>query len=233
MTPRALDAGTAALPVALFCRPPVPGKTKTRLIPAVGAAQAAALARAFFVDVLESVAREPALAPSLWWAEPPTPGDEIPSRAASFTQAAQHGETLGDRMADALDVLRGADGRGESNGAAAILGTDAPTLPSARVVMAGRLLAGEADVVLGPSSDGGYYLVAAKVPMQSAFAGVRWSSADTLADTVERVHRCGYRLALLPPWYDVDTARDLALLRTHLQLCPTAAPHTAALLASI
>jgi len=82
----------------------------------------------------------------------------------------------------------------------------------------------DADVVLGPSLDGGYYLVGTRRPQPGLFEGIAWSTPEVLDQTLERVRGAGLRAAFLPPWYDVDTAADLRFLRTHLRAAELGAP---------
>lgn len=225
--------------LAMFCRPPREGKTKTRLIPALGAVQATALYKAFVADLIARIANIDALAWSLWWSEAPDPGVEArflerhrprsnPSPPPEASPHIQMGHSLGERMAHTLGELCGRSGSG------LILGSDAPTLPTRLLQLAvHQLSATTADVVLGPAADGGYYLVGARVPMGPVFEGVRWSTQHALSDTVMAAQAAGHQVALLPPWYDVDTPADVRLLRTHLAEEPSAAPHTWAALSQI
>jgi glycosyltransferase A (GT-A) superfamily protein (DUF2064 family) len=72
-----------------------------------------------------------------------------------------------------------------------------------------------ADVVLGPAMDGGYYLLGCARKLPPIFEGVAWGSPTVLADTLARLADRAWRVALLPPWYDVDTLDDWHLLRGH------------------
>jgi glycosyltransferase A (GT-A) superfamily protein (DUF2064 family) len=94
------------------------------------------------------------------------------------------------------------------------VGTDSPTLPLAYVEQAFRELDG-ADVVLGPATDGGYYLIGC-ARRQPLFADIPWSSPHVLSETIARLTDLKSRLALLPPWYDIDTLTDWWVLRGHL-----------------
>ena len=123
----------------------------------------------------------------------------------------QIGADLGERMAGALTELL-AEGRD----AAVLVGSDHPTLPGSRIREAFDAL-DEADLVIGPSQDGGYYLVGLTEPLEGFFDGIPWSTERVLARTIERVRERGVRLALLAPWYDVDEPRDLRFLRAHLE----------------
>ena len=97
-----------------------------------------------------------------------------------------------------------------------LLGSDSPTLPLGVIGRAlDRLVAG-VDVVLGPSFDGGYYLVGARARCDGIFEGIDWSTPRVLGQTLKRCEALGLGVELLEFWYDVDEAQDLRLLRTHL-----------------
>ena len=112
-----------------------------------------------------------------------------------------------------------------------LIGTDSPTLPAA-IVRRGFARLARADCVLGPATDGGYYLIGAREPLpRSLFAGMRWSSAAVAAETIHRARETGLRLALLPTWYDVDDGAGLARLAADRAL--TRAPQTRAALSRL
>jgi glycosyltransferase A (GT-A) superfamily protein (DUF2064 family) len=96
-----------------------------------------------------------------------------------------------------------------------LLGTDSPTVPVAWVGQAFAELT-TADVVLGPATDGGYYLIGCARRLPPVFAGVAWGGPTVLAETVARLADPSWRLALLPPWYDLDTLADWRMLRGHI-----------------
>jgi glycosyltransferase A (GT-A) superfamily protein (DUF2064 family) len=121
---------------------------------------------------------------------------------------------------------------GAGQGAAVLIGSDIPTLPMAHVNRAFALL-GEHDLVLGPSDDGGYYLIGTHRPHPRLLREVTMSTPTVLRDTLAIAAELGLRAALLPGWYDVDTLADLARLRAELSAAPTTvAPHTRAWLAT-
>jgi rSAM/selenodomain-associated transferase 1 len=212
-------------PLAIFARAPRAGRTKTRLEPQLGAEGAARLYAAFLEDVVAGCAAVPEIEAEIWAASPEDHEDDTLRSLAAQHRLDRHVQPhadLGARMAAALDAAIAKRGRG------LVLGTDAPTLPRAWLTAAARAL-DEADVVLGPSADGGYWTVGARAGVTPAalFAGVRWSVPTTLAETLANVARLGHRAALLSPWYDVDTPDDLRTLRAHLALDRAAAPATA------
>ena len=109
-----------------------------------------------------------------------------------------------------------------------LIGTDSPTLPAA-IVRRGFARLARADCVLGPATDGGYYLIGAREPLpRSLFASMPWSSGTVGAETLRRARDAGLRVALLPTWYDVDDEAGLARLAADRAL--SRAPHTRAAL---
>ncbi len=208
--------------LTLFARAPVPGHTKTRLIPTLGAEGAARLYSAFLEDTLERFASD--FSPQLSCAGELT--HPVLARLAQIHELelrAQREGDLGVRMSHDRALMN------KTHDTGVIIGTDIPTLPRVFVEAAFKALA-HADVVLGPTSDGGYYLVGTRGDWPELFRGVRFSGPHALADTVAAATRAGAEVALLSPWYDIDESGDLRLLRAHLSLDPGAAPHTAACL---
>jgi rSAM/selenodomain-associated transferase 1 len=96
-----------------------------------------------------------------------------------------------------------------------VVGTDSPSLP-VEFIERSFVALDDADVVLGPATDGGYYLIGCRDCLPPVFEGIRWSGEAVLADTIARLSDPRWRLALLPPWYDVDTPADWAMLRGHV-----------------
>jgi rSAM/selenodomain-associated transferase 1 len=208
---------------------PLPGAVKTRLAAATSAPWAARVAEAFLLDQVErltgvAVRRVLAFAPAT--AEKSF-ADLVGDRYALLPQAAGN---LGDRMASfiAAQLQAGAE-------RVVLLGTDSPTVPLTFVEQAFQELA-EADVVLGPATDGGYYLIGCAQRLPPLFEHVTWSSSCVLAQTIAGLADPARRLALLPPWYDVDTLDDWRMLQGHVRAQRRAGldpgvPHTELLLA--
>jgi rSAM/selenodomain-associated transferase 1 len=116
-----------------------------------------------------------------------------------------------------------------------LVGTDSPTLPLSFIAQAFQQL-DRAELVLGPATDGGYYLIGCKEPLPPIFKGIAWGTSAVLGETVGRLPDSRWQLALLPPWYDVDTVADWQMLRGHLAALRRAGvdpglPHTEALIA--
>lgn len=199
------------LTLVIFCREPIPNQAKTRLIKHLGAAGAAALAEAF---ILDAVAKCRMLSPArlviAGTGPRPVEGSvffRAIARRFDATLIDQGAGSLGARMERALASFAA---RG-----VILIGTDTPSLPPAMIARSAALL-GRSRVVLGPSLDGGYYLVGGRGALPDMFCGIRWSSTNVLAKTIARLAREGVRPALGPGWYDVDRWRDVELLAAHL-----------------
>lgn len=101
--------------------------------------------------------------------------------------------------------------------AACVLNSDSPTLPSAFLAEAVRVLAAPGDrIVLGPSTDGGYYILGCKRVHRRLFEDITWSTEAVARQTLERAAELGLAVHMLPVWYDVDDAASLAVVRREL-----------------
>jgi hypothetical protein len=109
------------------------------------------------------------------------------------------------------------------------IGGDSPGLPAAYMERARQALK-TADAVLGPSADGGFYLMGLKDCPVGVLDGIQWSHSTTLAATVHKLEQFGMKTVLIDPWFDIDGHEDLERLRRQLANDPTAAPKTAELL---
>jgi uncharacterized protein len=208
----------------LIARHPTPGAAKTRLCPPLSGERASALYEAFLLDSLEACRRVPGIARLLLYS-PRRASRYFRALAPDFVLMPQRGAGLGQRLDNALSLCfyRGFQ-------KAAVLASDSPTLPPERLEQAFTLL-DSADVVLGPSEDGGYYLIAASRPVPRLLREVEMSTPSVLQDTLSIAAQEQLRVALLSPWYDVDTAEDLARLERDLANgLGDAAPHTLACL---
>jgi len=209
--------------VVVFAREPVSGGVKTRLAASVGDAAALAFYRAFLEDLLAELQR------GTWSLRVAVAGN--PERfAATFgldsAICLSQGEgDLGARMETAFRSLLGAG----SWDRCLLVGSDMPQLAVKDLALADAALAmGEADVVLGPALDGGYYLVGMARP-HPIFSGVSWSTAGVLRQTRELARQLGLRTTLLAEAFDVDTAEDLQRLGSWLKDAhPGALPRTRA-----
>jgi uncharacterized protein len=214
--------------VLLFTKPPRPGRVKTRLIGELSAEQAAELHAAFLGDVEASLRRGRFGLRIAWALEA---GEPVPA-GVSETAAdgiRQRGEDLGARLYDGL--WRTADGFE----LVAAVGSDAPELRPEIVEDAFARLAAGADVVVGPTPDGGYYLIGLRreTLRRELFDGIAWSTDSVLDQTRARCRELGLALELLPEIEDVDVAEDLRRLARRLSAAAEGGPpRTRALLAA-
>lgn len=214
----------------LFARPPKAGYVKTRLSASIGEARAIELYMAFLKDSIELLHRVSprGVRAGIAWAESPGPLPMLEDALAGLDVLVQDGDDLGQRMSSCFaDLLaRGHD-------CVALIGTDTPSLPLAFLHQAFDLLK-DRDLVFGPSTDGGYYLIGARSVVPEIFRGIEWGSNRVLEDTLKILKIFGLPRVLLPVWSDVDTVEDLEALRRSLATLPPNEPtakHTRALLA--
>jgi len=187
----------------VFVKSPEPGEVKTRLMPALGADLAAELYRALCEEVLQATVPEAGEYERLVFFAPPEAAEAVRAWLPGLRIVPQSGDDLGARMtaAFARAFERGAE-------RVAIIGTDAPGVSRQGVVEALDAL-DDADVVLGPAVDGGYYLMALGRPHPHLFEGVRWSTPTVLEETLSRAGAAGLRTRTLAPLADIDTPEDL------------------------
>jgi rSAM/selenodomain-associated transferase 1 len=198
--------------IIVMAKAPRAGEAKTRLVPPLTRAEAAALAACF---VRDACATARLAASDVLVAYAPSDGraslEPILADAPALWLE-QRGADLGARLASAA-----AEAFAQGFGPVVLVGSDSPTLPPDFLRAAlDALASGAADVTLGPTDDGGYYAVGLGRPAPRLFRSVGWSSPRALADTAANAARLGLRLAQLPRWYDVDTPADLRRLREEL-----------------
>jgi len=189
----------------LFTRYPIAGRTKTRLIPALGAEGAAALHRRLVLRALRSAQEARRAVP----ADLEVHFDGATERAISHWLGdnarfvPQPGGDLGERMAAAFE-----QSFRTGSTATVIIGSDCPGLSPDAIIEAFARLA-ETPVVLGPAQDGGYYLIGLSRPMPELFRGIPWGTNRVLADSLTVLQQRGCKAALLKPLMDIDRPEDL------------------------
>jgi rSAM/selenodomain-associated transferase 1 len=209
----------------VFAKAPRAGAVKTRLCPPLSPAAAARLYRCFLLDVLDGVRALGGITPVIAYA---------PRRARGLFAAMQPGTVLVEQAGPDLGArMAGVFARLFARGfpTVVVLGADSPTLPPRYLRAAVRALQSAAvDGVIGPSDDGGYYLIGLRVSCRALFTGIAWSTETVLAQTLQRARRAGRRLRVLPAWYDVDTIEDLRRLAADLRRMRRGATRTRRLL---
>ena len=198
--------------LVIFAKAPIPGQVKTRLCPPLTLDEAASLHGSFVLDALErsrdaneygsvTVERFLACAP---------PADhvffKIMEERHRVRLLRQTGDDLGARMDHAFKEVFALGYQ-----RALLAGTDVPSLPASYYGQAFSLLS-DHDLVLGPSLDGGYYLIGLKQPVPDLFMGIPWSTDQVCSMTRAKAETLGLKTALLPTWRDVDTIDDLVAL---------------------
>lgn len=210
--------------LVVMAKAPIAGQVKTRLIggmPAgsahpLNAEDAADLYAAFLSDTfatLEELADERE-ALRLVLAYTPVGAEEAFEKVEreGSLMLAQRGDELGERLTNCFSDLFG---MGYER--VVVVGGDSPTLPFEILEYAFDALDDDATVTLGPTEDGGYYLIGSRKNHPVLFEGVEWSSPQVLTQTRERITAAHLTLIELPEWYDVDEPKELARLQAEMQ----------------
>jgi len=190
----------------IFARRPHPGRVKTRLSPFLTPEEAAGLYDCMVRDLLARTAALEVDVRVLFYEDDGEAEGYFRGLDERLLLMPQEGAGLGERLANAFTVMfiRGVR-------TVAVIGADSPDLPLAYIREAfDSLESGAADVVFGPTEDGGYYLAALPAPHPELFRDVPWSTNQVLAVSLQRAAEVGLRPALLPRWHDVDEPADLA-----------------------
>ena len=199
--------------LVLFAKVPEFGRAKTRLARDVGEGAARDLAEAFVLDTLSTSARVEGVQVAVAYS-PTTGEDWFRARAPGALLVQQPETDFGSRMCRAMDAMF-EDGAKRC----VMIGMDTPQLEPARIESAFEALK-ESDVCLGPSEDGGYYLIGLRAPAPQLFEGVAWSTASVLAETRSRAAESGLSVHQLDSEFDIDEAADLERLTAVLAARP-------------
>jgi rSAM/selenodomain-associated transferase 1 len=206
----------ASCGVAIMAKASAPGRTKTRLVPPLTFEQAAALNTAFLQDVAGNLLLAASYAPIAGYvAFAPAGAEEffegtLPSNIGLIDAWLPN---LGDCLLRTIEEIFA---RGHAS--AVVLNSDSPTLPTALLVEAAGALAPPGErAVLGPSTDGGYYLLGLKTAHHRLFEEITWGTERVAAQTLERARELELDVHMLPPWYDVDDVEGLRRLQHELK----------------
>lgn len=252
--PERMSRGVCAL--AVMTKAPQAGRVKTRLVPPLTPEEAAELNKCFLRDTAAAIASacnrrsvsdarnrhetgashgEAATAQSCGVAVYTPVGAEsayddlLP---ADFCLLAQRGEEFGERLYFAVEDLFNC-----GFASVCLIDSDSPTVPAENFTEAVEMLGTREDrVVLGPSDDGGYYLIGVKKLHRHLFEQIDWSTERVLNQTIQRATEIGLEVKRLPSGYDVDDAPSLRRLCSELLAKSTSAdiaPHTREFLASL
>ena len=217
-------------PPAVAVMAKVPGEVpvKSRLHAALTPERATALYRCFLLDRLDALAAVAGVCPVVAFTPAHARAEMAALAPPRVPLLAQEGDDLSARLSHVFERLF--DG---GHAAVIALDSDSPTLPMAYVTQAADALTlAKADVVIGPTDDGGYYLIGVGRRQPALFDGIPWSTSATRAATEARARDLGLSVLLLPRWFDVDTPEDLQRLRADLAGHATA-PRTAGFLGTL
>jgi rSAM/selenodomain-associated transferase 1 len=226
--------------IAVMAKASTPGRTKTRLVPPLNFEEAAAFNTAFLCDVTDNLLRAGTKAEITPYVAFGPPGSGRFFRDTLSERVGLIDAWLPNFGACLLLTIEEIFRRGHSS--AVVLNSDSPTLPTQLLVDTANLLAQPGErAVLGPSSDGGYYLLGLKSVHSHMFENIAWSTERVAEQTLARAREIDLDVHALPAWYDVDDAETLRRLHAELfgprpvrsSLVPYRAPHTAALIAEL
>jgi rSAM/selenodomain-associated transferase 1 len=197
--------------LAVFAKAPRLGKVKTRLCPPLSAEQALELHRALVEDTLDRLQKvsRPDIEHWIYISEALNDPEDL-TIPSDWAQQIQQGEDLGERLENAF---RTAFEDGVER--LVVLGTDSPTVPINCIYEAFDELT-RYDAVIGPSLDGGYYLIGCSQFIPEIFQGVSWGKVTVLRETTDALQRMQKSFNYLIDWYDVDTDEDLMRLREEI-----------------
>jgi hypothetical protein len=212
---RMSDAPLPSCGVAVMAKASIPGRTKTRLVPPLSFEQAAAFNTAFLQDMSTNIlAASKRMNISGYMAFGP------PESVAFFKTVLPPGIGLIESwLPDFGDCLLGAISQLLALGheSAVVLNSDSPTLPTSLLVDTASFLARPGDrAVIGPSTDGGYYLLGLKTAHRRLFEHIDWSTERVGRQTMEAARAIDLPVHVLPAWYDVDELDALRLLHAEL-----------------
>ena len=192
--------------LVLMAKNPVPGRTKTRLIRALGEEGAAGLYDAFLHDKVVQMRLVPGVTPAVAY-YPPDGRDYFAELVPDFVLIEQRGNSLAERLERVFS-----DSFSDGFGSVIAIDGDTPHLPD-EYLQAGfaALEDGSSDVVIGPCEDGGYYAIGLKQPHGSLFH-VQMSTPHVTRETRRIAEEAGLVVHLLPEWWDIDELPDLKRL---------------------
>jgi uncharacterized protein len=205
----------SAAAIGIICKAPLPGRSKTRLATAIGADAASRLSACFLRDLAAAIDAVPESLGRRGYGVYAPAGTEHVMRELlpnNFGLLLQAGEDLGEVLLGASRALLDV-----GHDCALLVNGDSPTLPTRFLVQAIEALREPGErMVLGPASDGGYYLIGLKYPHRQLFTNIAWGTNTVARATRERAAEIGLATTLLPEWYDIDDVASLRWLQEEL-----------------
>lgn len=208
--------------VAIICKTPTPGKSKTRLCPPLQPEECAAISACFIADLGQTIAglKHPAARPCAVYT-PAGSAAQLLEILPGFTLTPQGEGDLGERLIKGINDLLAA-----GHGGAILINSDSPTLPAAILEAAvAAVLTGD-QMVIAPAADGGYTLIGLSRLHARLYEDIPWSTERVFELTMERACEIGLPATVLDMWYDIDDASSYATLEAELdgQAPPFAKP---------
>lgn len=198
--------------ILLFIKDPEPGDVKTRLAEKVGKDAAAKIYRCFVLDTLSKLTN--LNIPITIFFDPPSAAERISHwLGPQYSYQPQSGHDLGEKMKNAF-----AQSFDQGCDRLILIGSDIPDLPAEFIRQACEALESK-DAVIGPTSDGGYYLIGFTKEkfIPQAFEQIEWSAPKTFEQTMQALNSHNLTTHILPQWHDIDTLTDLSelVMRNH------------------
>jgi uncharacterized protein len=197
--------------IILFVKSPIPGSVKTRLADSIGPVHAMNLYRCFVKDIIRT-ATQTNFHLKIFY-HPPDNSEFVQKMLGDIHDyKPQSGKDLGEKMANAFCNVFA-----EKISRAVLIGSDIPDLPI-ELLIKGMTELSRHDSVIGPSHDGGYYLIGFRSDTFTAdiFRNIVWSTDKVCVDTKRKLAEQGLNTYILPQWRDVDTYEDLMDLKDAL-----------------
>lgn len=196
--------------VAIICKTPRAGHSKTRLSPPLRPEECAHLSSCFIADLSATIGTVTRGGNAAGYAVFTPAGSEADLRRllpADFGLVLQGDGNLGDRLLKGIADLIAAGHSG-----AILINSDSPTLPQSILESAVAAVSSGDRVVLSPAVDGGYTLIGLSKPHAHLFSDIPWSTDVVYARTLDRAREIGLPVVSLDPWYDVDDRASFAML---------------------
>lgn len=205
--------------IAVVAKYPEEGKVKTRLISHLGYIKSRDLYAAMFLDTIDRIKDLDLFDGSSIFYRPLSNKEYfLGFKEKGFSLFVQDGKDLGEVFTDIFKKLS------KSFDKILIIGSDSPTMPAMYFNMTLKILE-IYDIVLGPALDGGFYLIGLDardlekkdIEYKRMFKNIRWSTEKTFTDLLRNLEKNNMSFGLIPEWYDIDTPKDLELLRESLK----------------
>src|SRR3954467_3399739 len=215
--------------LGIMTKAPEPGKVKTRLTPPLTPEEAAEINKCFLRDLAQAITLAGETSPGMGVGVYTPRGSETAYAdilPAGFVLLTQRGTDFGERLICAAQDLFSVGFE-----SVCLINSDSPTVPSSSFAMAANELAKTGErIVLGPSDDGGYYLIGLKKPNRTLFQEIQWSTERVFDQTMRQAAKSGLPVHLLPTGFDIDDGTALQRLWSEIardsSIDASTAPHT-------